>query len=348
MKMKAAVLHGARVVKYQEIDRPAVGPTDVLVRVKVVGICGTDMELYYGTMPFFEMGLAEYPLIPGHEWSGVIEQVGAEVDGFSVGERVTGDCSIGCGMCFFCKKGLYGFCSNRREVGISGGKDGAFAEYVAMPVRHVYKLPEGVSFKAASMTEPTAVCVRSIRKAPLELGDIALVLGTGPISLMGLQAVICAGAGYTIVAGRKEPKLELARQMGADRVVNTSTEDLAAVVKEVTGGRGVDYVLEGSGSAELMAESVHLTRDAGTINTVGIYTSKIPEFDVSDMVLRDIKVQGSLGSDNVYEAVLRLMAAGRLQPEPCVSHEFALAEVAEALKVQEEAPPNRVKVLLYP
>jgi len=348
MKMMAAVLTGPKKFEYMEVERPRPQANEVLVQVRAVGICGTDVELFDGTMPFFETGLTKYPLIPGHEWSGVVSEVGEEVDAFKPGDRVTGDCSIGCANCYYCKQGLYGLCRNRREVGISGGKDGAFADYILMPERHVYKLPDSVSFDAAAMTEPTAVMVRSIRRAPIKLGDVVLVLGTGPISLMGLQAAIAAGAGYTIVAGRKEHKLQIATQLGADTVVNTSHEDLARVVERITEGRGVDYVMEGSGSVELMALSPALTRDGGVINTVGIYTTKIPRFDVSDIVLRDISVIGSLGSDNVWEATLRLMGAGRLKTDPCISHHFHLKDIHQAMKIQKQASSHRIKILLHP
>ena len=226
MKMKAAVLTGVKKFNYMNVEKPELKPGEVLIKVKAVGICGTDMELYYGTMPFFKTGLSKYPLIPGHEWSGVVEKLGTEVTTFKSGDKVTGDVSIGCGKCINCKRGLYNLCTNRREVGISGGKDGAFAEFIVIPEQFTYKLPDTVSFDSAALTEPTATVVKSIYKAPIRLGDIVLVLGTGAIGLMGLQAAIAAGAGYTIIVGRKEPKLKIAKQFGADRVVNILKENL--------------------------------------------------------------------------------------------------------------------------
>jgi len=348
VKMKAAVLTGPRKVEYTDVEKPRPQPGEVLVRVRAVGVCGTDLELYCGTMPFFETGLSKYPLIPGHEWAGVVEETGEGVTAFKSGDRVCGDVSIGCGKCKFCKLGRYNLCRNRREVGISGGKDGAYAEYVVMPEPFTYKLPDGVSFDAGAVVETTATVVKSIRAAPIALGDVVLVLGAGPIGLMGLQAAIAAGAGYTISADREGPKLKVARELGADRAVNTEEEDLGEVVREVTGGLGVDYVMEASGSTALMARAPSLTRDAGTINTVGIYTSAIPEFDMSDVVLRDITVKGSVASPNAYEAVLRLIAAGRITPEACISHSFKLAEVEKALELQERKAPDRIKILLHP
>jgi len=348
MKMKAVVLTGPGKVEYTDIERPQPKEGEVLVRVKTVGICGTDIELYNGTMPFFETGLSKYPLIPGHEWAGVVEDVGAGVTAFKNGDRVSGDVSIGCGKCVFCKQGYYNLCLNRREVGISGGKDGAYAEYVVMPAPYTYKLPDTVSFDAGAMIETTATVVKAIRHAPIPLGDITLVLGCGSVGLMGLQGAIAAGAGYTISADRQEPKLKIAREFGADRVVNTDEEDLGEVVKEVTGGMGVDYVMEASGSTALMARAPSLVRDAGIINAIGIYTSGIPEFDMSDIVLRNIRLFGSVASPNAYEATIRLVGTGRITPERCISHRFKLSEIEKAMAVQEQNPPNRIKILLYP
>lgn len=346
--MKAAVLTGVKKFEYRDIERPRPGPGEVLIRIKAVGICGTDKELYDGTMPFFEMGLSKYPLIPGHEWSGVIEEVGGDVVTFKPGDKVTGDVSIGCGKCLFCKRGLYSLCENRREVGISGGKDGAYADFLIMPEQFTYKLPDTLSFDEAAMAETSATVVKSIWKAPIKLGQTVLVLGAGPIGLMALQAAYAAGAGYTIVADRLTTKLDIALQLGADKVVNTSEEDLSDVVNDLTDQRGADYVMEASGSVELVSLAPSLTKNAGIINTIGIYTKKIPEFDLSDIVLRDITLSGSVASPNVYEATLRLMGSGQLKTEPCISHRFSLKDIAQAVNVLEQAQPDRIKIMLYP
>jgi L-iditol 2-dehydrogenase len=346
--MKAAVLTGVKTFEYIDVKRPAPQLNEVLIRIKAVGICGTDMELYNGTMPFFEMGLCKYPLIPGHEWSGIIEEVGGDVTDLKPGDKVTGDVSIGCGKCLFCKRGLYNLCKNRCEVGISGGKDGAYADFLVMPEQFTYKLPGSLSFDEAAMTETTATLVKSIWKAPIKLGEIVLILGAGPIGLMALQAANAAGAGYTIVADRLKAKLDLAYQLGASKTIDTSVQDLSEVVKDLTDQRGVDYVLEASGSVELMSLASSLTKDAGVINTVGIYTKKIPEFDVSDIVLRDITLSGSVASPNVYEATLRLMDSGKIKTKPCISHRFALKDFAQAVTAQEQSLADRTKIMLYP
>ncbi len=348
MMMKAAVLEGKLECRYEDVPRPKPAAGEALCRVKAVGICGTDMELYRGTMPFLEMGLAKYPLIPGHEWSGVVEEVGEGVRGLSPGDRVTADVSIGCGGCVSCKRGLYNLCNNRREVGISGGKDGAFAEFITMPKAFLYKVPDHVSFDEAALTEPTATVVKAIQKTPIRLGDIVLVIGDGPIGLLGMQAARCGGAGHLIVAGLQEWKLKIAGELGADRVVNVNEESLCQVVMDTTDGTGVDYLIEASGSAEAIGQALSLARSGGVINVVGIYETAIPNYDMSDVVLRDISVIGSVASPNAYEATIRLIASGRIKTAPCISHRFALSEIDRALEVQQKLPAERLKILLYP
>jgi len=346
--MKAAVLEGKLSVRYKDVPKPAPGPGEVLARVKAAGVCGTDMELFRGTMPFFETGLSRYPLIPGHEWSGIVEEVGEGVATLLPGDRVTGDVSIGCGRCVNCKSGLYNLCDHRQEVGISGGKDGAFAEFVKMPAPFLYKVPDGVSFDEAALAEPAATAVKAFRKTPLKLGDTALVVGDGPIGLLGVQAARCAGAGRLIAAGQQAWKLQLAAEFGADRVVNVNEEDLCSAVLAETNGRRIDYLLEASGSVAAIREAASLVRSGGTMNVVGIYEAPVPNYDMADLVLRDITLVGSVASPNAYEGTLRLLGAGRIRTAPCISHRFPLAEVARAFDVQQQSPATRLKILLHP
>jgi len=346
--MKGAVITSAKRFEYKDVPKPAPGPLDCLARVHAVGLCGTDMELYYGTMPYFEMGLSKYPIIPGHEWTGTVEEIGRDVTLFKVGDAVTADVSIGCGLCVNCKRGRYNFCSNQREVGISGGKDGAFAEYIIMPEAFLYRIPQGISMDAATLVEPTATVVKSIRTTPVMLGDVALVLGAGPIGMVGFQAVKAAGASHVIVADRSDFKLNLARELGADKVVNTAKENLKEIVMDLTCEQGVDYLLEATGNAGLAAQIPALVKRAGTINVLGIFPENIKRFSMSDIVLRDIKLVGSVASPNAYEAALALIAAGRIRTEECITHRFKLSEVEKAIAVQEKEIDSRIKVLLYP
>lgn len=346
--MKAAVITGRKRFEYKDVPKPSPGPSDCLAKVHAVGLCGTDMELYYGTMPYFEMGLSKYPIIPGHEWSGTIEEIGSNVTFLKACDRVTADVSIGCGLCVNCKKGRYNFCSNQREVGISGGKDGAFAEYIIMPEAFLYRIPEGISMDAATLVEPTATVVKSIRTTPVMLGDVALVLGAGPIGMVGFQAVKAAGASRVIVADKSDFKLNLAKELGADIVVNTDKENLAEIVTEVSNGQGVDYLLEATGNPALARQIPALVKRGGIINALGIYPENLKQFNMSDIVLRDIKLVGSVASPNAYEAALALIAAGRIKAEACITHRFKLSEVEKAIAVQERELDKRIKILLYP
>ncbi len=160
--MKAARIFGARDVRYVDIDRPRIGPNDVLIKVKAVGICGTDLEIFRGTMPFLSMGLAKFPLTPGHEWSGIVEEVGVEVKRLKTGQRVTGDVSIGCGKCSYCLRGRYNLCLDKQEVGICRGKEGAYADYLSMPQQYTYPLPKKMSYEEGALVDPTATAVNAV------------------------------------------------------------------------------------------------------------------------------------------------------------------------------------------
>ena len=346
--MKAARLTGPRQIQYTEVPEPTCGCDEVLVQVQRVGVCGTDIEMYHGTMAYFKMGWTEYPITLGHEWSGIIVDRGKEVRGLAVGDRVTGDVTIGCMQCENCMRGLYNLCLSKIEVGLCRGKDGAYAEYLTMPARHTYRLPDGVSFEAGAFVEPAATVVKAIRKAPFEPGAVCVIQGDGPIGLLGLQAADACGAGKLILAGTMDHKLELGRQLGADIVVNVENESLEDVVNDLTDGVGVDWVMEASGSNDAFKQAVNITRMGGTLCVVGLYEHLMPELDMGNIVVRDLNLITSVASPNAFKQTLRLMERGKMKVEPLVSHRFPLADTSAALDVHENKPAERMKIMLCP
>jgi len=346
--MKAARLIGPRQIQYVDVPEPTCGRDEVLVQVKRVGVCGTDLEMYHGTMAYFKMGWTEYPITLGHEWSGIVVDRGKEVDELAVGDRVTGDVTIGCMRCENCLRGLYNLCLSKIEVGLCRGKDGAYADYLTMPARHTYRLPDGVSFEAGAFVEPAATVVKAIRKAPFEPGAVCVIQGDGPIGLLGLQAADACGAGKLILSGTMDNKLELGRQLGADIVVNVKDESLEDVVSEVTDGVGADFVMEASGSNDAFKQAVQITRMGGTISVVGLYEHLMPELDMGNIVVRDLNLITSVASPNSFKQTLRLMEKGKINIAPLVSHRFPLAEAPAAMDVHENQPAERIKIMLCP
>lgn len=346
--MKAARLTGPKTIEYLDVPEPAFGDDEVLVQVKHVGICGTDVEMYNGTMAYFKMGWTQYPITLGHEWAGVVVDRGRNVTRLAVGDRVTGDVTIGCMQCENCMGGLYNICLSKIEVGLCRGKDGAYADYLTMPARHAYRIPDNVSFAEAAFTEPAATVVKAIRKARLDPGAVCVIQGDGPIGLLALQAANACGAGMVILTGTIDEKLALGRKIGADLTINVRTEDANEIINGVTDGVGADFVMEASGNPEAFKQAGEITRMGGTVSVVGLYETPIHDFEMGTVVVRDLNLITSVASQNVFTQTLRLMAKGKIDPKPLISHEFSLAETPKAFDVQINQPAQRTKILLAP
>jgi 2-desacetyl-2-hydroxyethyl bacteriochlorophyllide A dehydrogenase len=335
-------------LEFVQAPRPTPAPDELLIRVHRVGICGTDVEMLRGTMPYFRMGLAKYPVILGHEWSGTVAEAGSAVDLFKPGDPVTGDVSIGCGRCPNCMRGDYHVCVVKQEVGLCRGKDGGFAQYLTMPARHCYRLPPGVSLDDGALVEPAATTVKAVRKAGFQAGSTVLVAGDGPIGLLALQAVLADGAGWVVLSGACPAKLDLARSLGAHAVANVRTDDPVAFVLDHTRGLGVDFAVEASGHNAAVDQCLRAVRQGGTVSLIGIYEQPIERIDLGSVVVRDVTLSGSVASPNAFEPTLRLMAAGKLKVAPLVSHVLDLAEGAKAFELQQQRPDERVKIHLKP
>ena len=346
--MKAARLTAPRTIEYTDVPEPICADDEVLIRVKRVGVCGTDVEMYDGTMAYFKMGWTKYPITLGHEWSGIVVDRGTDVAELKIGERVTGDVTIGCMQCDNCMRGMYNICLSKIEVGLCRGKDGAYADYLTMPARHTYRVPDSVSFEEAAFTEPAATVVKAIRKAQFEPGAICVIQGDGPIGLLALQAADACGAGMVILTGTIDEKLEVGKKVGADLAVNVRTQDLAAIVNDVTEGVGADFVMEASGNPDAFKQAAEITRMGGTVSVVGLYETPIHDCDMGTIVVRDLNLITSVASQNAFKQTLRLMEKRKIDVRPLISHEFSLADTAQAFDVQINRPAERTKILLAP
>src|SRR5216683_435096 len=240
--MKALLLKNYKELDVVDFPAPDVGPEDVLVRVKACGICGSDVHGFDGSS-----GRRIPPLVMGHEAAGVIAATGANVKNFQDGDRVTFDSTVSCGKCFYCNRGEINLCDNRQVLGVSCAdyrRHGAFAEYVVVPQNIVYKLPDSLAFEHAALIEAVSVAVHAVNITPVKLGDTALVVGTGMIGLLVLQAIRLAGCSRVIAVDLDDAKLEVARQFGANEVVNPKKGDLQARLAELTNGRGAAVAIE--------------------------------------------------------------------------------------------------------
>ncbi len=343
--MKALVLTQYNHFEYQEGPRPDVATEDVLIEVKACGICGSDVHGMDGSS-----GRRRPPIIMGHEASGVIAEVGQGVTGFRSGDRVTFDSTIYCGRCHFCRQGTVNLCDDRRVLGVSCEEfrqEGAFAEFVTVPQHIVYRLPDALSFERAAMVEPASVAVHGVGRLPIQLGDTALVVGTGMIGLLALQALKAAGCGRIIGVDLSPSRLELARQLGADETINPKEVDVVQYVMKATDGRGIDVAVEAVGAEATVAAAVGSVRKGGSVALIG---NLAPQFEVAvqTVVTRQLTLFGSYASAGEYPRCLDMIARGSLDVDPLISAVAPLAEGPGWFKRLYDAEDGLMKVILTP
>lgn len=332
--MRAAVLIRPGQIEVKDIQDPQVSPNEVLIRVRATGICGTDMAIYEGRL---KVGL---PHIPGHEFSGEIAETGDKVTNLKYGDRVVSEINITCGKCWFCTRGLRTHCLHRAAIGID--LPGSFAEYVKVPATNVHRIPDIISFEDAVFVEPLAACLRLVELSPIPPDGTVIVLGPGPIGLLCLQLAKLHGANV-IVIGTRWSRLNIAKILGADAVVNINEEDPVARVKELTDGRGGDMVIEATGNPLGFELALKLVRACGVIavkSTHGLPVS----FDLTKAVVNEVKIQGSRCGP--FNPAIRLLATKRIRVSELVTHTIPLEHIAEAFMLIKSR--QALKVILYP
>lgn len=345
--MKAIQFARPEEIVYGEIPRPEVKDNEVLAEIAYAGFCATDIELLTGEMVHIKNGNTKYPIIPGHEWSGTIVEVGKNVRDFKVGDRVTSDVSLGCGECDECRKGHYNLCPNREVIGSYRNRQGVFAQYVAVPQRHVYKIPDGLSLEEAALAEPAATAAYAVTKARIPAGAQVLVIGDGPIGQLAAQLANLEGASKVILAGSWDEKLNIAKQCGIAETINYHREDVAERAKALTGG-GPEIVIETSGNNSALGSAVQALKPTGRIVAVSWYTGPVVEVAMNTVIVKDAELIGSLASPNSFGPVLRYMAEGKLNVKPLITHVKPLEELADVIKMIRAKKEMRIKILLKP
>ena len=349
--MKAAVLVSPEVLEVREVETPKPGPADVLIRVAACAICGSDLSLMAHPWP----GQPAYgEFIPGHEYSGVIAAKGETVDEFGVGDRVSVEAHYGCGRCRNCRRGNYTSCLNygKREKGHRANgftTNGGYAQYVVNHVNTVYPIPDSVGFEEASLiTNLGCVLYGFETVGGYIVGDRVAVIGPGPLGLIAVEVAkaLCAGKVYLI--GTRASRLRVGASLGADCLIDANREDPVSAIREESGGVGADLVIESSGSPQGLQMAMAMAKRMGKILLLGF-----PEDPVSAdfaSLARDNKsiytVRGE-GWGNVGRAV-SLLASGRVDLKPLVTHSFPLEKIAEGFKTFRERIGGAVKVVVKP
>lgn len=343
--MKALLLTQYKQLEYVDFPDPEYGPDDLLVRVRACGICGSDIHGFDGSS-----GRRVPPLVMGHEASGDVAAVGANVKDFKVGDRLTFDSMISCGRCSFCASGEINLCDNRQVMGVSPGdyrRHGAFAEYVTVPRRIAFRLPDAVKYEHAAMVEPVSVVVHATNLAPRKLGQTAVVVGTGMIGLLAVQSLKAAGYGRVYAIDLEDRKLEIAKQLGADAGINPKNTDAVKAIQDLTGGRGVDLAMECVGATIPVQTAIACVRKGGSVTLVGNITPKI-DLNLQSVVTREITLYGSCASAGEYPECLDLISRGVIQVAPIISALVPLSEGASWFDRLYGHDPELMKVILQP
>lgn len=343
--MKALLLSEYKKLEVADLPQPQPGADEVLVRVEACGICGSDVHGYDGTS-----GRRIPPIVMGHEAAGTIAAVGAAVEGYKAGDRVTFDSTVYCGQCEYCRRGEVNLCDRRQVVGVSCGdyrRAGAFAEYVVVPQRILYHLPEGLSFPEAAMLEAVSVALHAVRLSELKGGETALVVGAGMIGLLTLQAARAGGAARVIVADIDATRLKLAKEMGADEVLQLSGAELVAEIMKLTGNKGVDVALEAVGRNETVSVAIDSVRKGGTVTLIGNISPEVT-LPLQKVVTRQLRLQGTAASAGEYPQAIELMMQGKILVKPLITAVASLNEGPGWFERLYAHEPNLMKVVLAP
>ncbi len=328
--MKAVRWYAPRDMRVVEVPKPVPKPHEALVRVRSIGVCGSDMH-YYEEGRIGAQVIRE-PLILGHEYAGVVEEVGAEADPSLVGRRVAVEPGIPCLTCEWCRKGHYNVCLGMSFPG-GPGHDGALCEYIAVHHAFCFPIPDSMSFDEAAMVEPLAVAVHSIELAGIKPGETAAVLGLGPIGLLVAQVARLAGVSLLIGSDLLDYRVEAGRQNGVDVAFNASELDTVKTVMEATNGRGVDVAFDAARSSATPDLACRIVRPAGRVILTGISGQEHDPFPVGIARRKELTLQFCRRFRWNFPTAIQLIATGRVNVRPLITHSFSLERTCEAFEL---------------
>ncbi len=342
MKAVMKIAPGVGNVALGDVPEPSVQAEQVKIRVQAAGLCGTDLHIYKDEFRSWP------PVVLGHEVAGEIAEVGEGVVGLEPGMRVTTETYFStCGKCRYCRSGQNNLCLNRRSIG--SAVNGGFTQYVVVPARNIHHLPDQIDFEAGALTEPLACVVHAVTSTPtVTPGDVAVIAGPGAIGLLTLQVVKAAGATVIVLGtNRDQHRLALARELGADHIVNVQQDDPKTLVADLTeGGFGADVVYECSGAGPAAAQLLTLVRRRGRYVQVGLFGKPVA-WDLDQLCYKELTATGSNASvPSAWQRAIQLMAEGKVRTKPLISHIFDVIDWEKAFATFEDQ--SGIKALLRP
>ncbi len=347
--MKAVVLHEADDMRVEPRPTPELGPGEVLLKVEVASICGTDVKVLHRAL----QGQPAGEFIMGHEYAGTVAALGPGVDEFQIGDRVAVEVHKGCERCENCIKGWYTSCLNygdlakgHRAKGLTC--DGGFAEYAVNHINTLYRLPDNLTFEQACMVTTAASPLWAIDlMGGYVAGETVLILGPGPIGLMAVQLLKSLGAARVILSGTRDSRLEIGKRLGADVTINVRKENLGDRVREITHGKGADSVLECAGGPTSMQEALENVKRGGRIGVVAWYAGPV-QMDMNLAVRSNVRIYAARGEGGMNcGRSLALMSAGQILADPIITHHFALDQIHEAFRTYVDRIDNALKVAIH-
>ncbi len=339
--MRAVVWTGKDRIELQERPIPPVGPGWVQVRVRSVGVCGTDHHIIRG-----EYSFAPPPLILGHEIAGQVTEIGPGVSGWTAGDRVVVDAFLACGECYWCQSGRRQLCDRISELGTS--RDGGFAEYVTVPAANLHRLPDLLSFDEGALMELLTCCLGALTHFTLRPGIGALVIGSGVSGLIFAQLVRIVGASRVAIAGRWEESLQVAAQLGIERCLDVRQEDMASSVAAYFAGRGPELVIEAAGSPQATLQAVELCAKGGMLILFGVAGTTAPTIPGDSILLKNLSLFTSIGAPALYDDAIRLAQDGVVQLQPLINGHASLEEFVAMSQPILQREKRFIKLILHP
>jgi L-iditol 2-dehydrogenase len=336
--MKVALFEKPHLLSVTDKPLRSLGEGEILVKVQNCGVCGTDVHIEEGT------SRSSPPVVLGHEYAGIVEDIAKDVNGFNAGQRVAIDPNIACGICFYCRRGLVHLCSNLRALGVD--IDGGMAEYCIVPVKQAYEIPADLSAEASAFIEPVSCAVHGIDKANIVVGDTVVILGGGTIGLLMLQLAKNAGAARVIVVEPLEHKRNIARALGADEVINPTERNVLSVVMDIT-KVGADTVIECVGKPQTMQLAIEIARRGGTVEFFGVAPIGQKIFIEPNLVyFKELTIVGSYVNPNTFSRAISVLQSGKVRVDKFQIDTFPLDGVHEALAFQREG--KTIKSIIQP
>ncbi len=339
--MKAIMkVNRSKGVVLKDIDVPKIKPDEMLVKVKSAAICGTDIHLYHWNEWCENVG-AKNPMVIGHEYCGEVVEVGNLVKNFKVGDLVCAETHIPCGICFQCRTGNQHVCNNMKIIGVH--TDGAFAEYTVLPEACAWKLDESTDPSIGAIYEPFGIAVHALQ-AEQVAGVPVVVLGCGPIGCFATEVAKAFGASQVFAVDRNEPRLRMARQMGADYTINTNTDNLEEIVLSKTNGLGAGAIIELTGSEAALNSGLKALRKGGWVSLIGLHSKKTSLDLVNDVIYKEARIYGITGR-HMYKswyAADEIIRSGMVTPEKVITHHFKLEKVEEAIQLAQSGDAGKI------